>query len=61
MARRYKNFRDGKSRPPPDEWGDINEDRLRERHKKSDKRERRNTRESRRDDTFVSYKDWRDR
>lgn len=58
MAKRYKNFRKGKSLDPyADEWGDINEDRRREKQKKRGaKYQRRN----RREEKFQTYRDWRD-
>jgi len=58
MAKRYKNFRKGKSSDPyADEWGDINEDRRREKQKKGGaKYQRRN----RREEKFQTYRDWRD-
>ena len=59
MAKRYKNFRDGSSNSPyPDEWGDMNEDRAREKaKKKGTKYSRRN----RREEKFQNYWDWRDK
>jgi hypothetical protein len=56
MAKRFKNFRNNKKDSYSDEWGDVNEDRRREKQKKGGaKYQRRN----RREEKFQSYKDWR--
>ena len=57
MAKRYRNLRKGKSNDLyADEWGDMNEDRRREKNKKKgDKYQRRN----RREEKFQTYSDWR--
>lgn len=56
MAKKFKNFRNNKHDSYSDEWGDVNEDRRREKQKKAGaKYQRRN----RREEKFQSYKDWR--
>jgi len=58
MGKRYKHFRNGKNSkkdPYADEWGDINEDRRREREKNKGNKYSRRTR---RNEKLTNFKDF---
>lgn len=53
MAKKFKKFRNNYD----DEWGDVNEDRLREKQRG---KKRKNNRESRTREKFYNFKDFRE-